>query len=138
MESHVNWLQGAYAHPMRPPPYWPAWLEAHPERRCIALSKRRRVRCRCVAMPGKRVCRFHGGASRGPFEVNWQCRPKGVEAKARRAREQGLSRHSDQPPDRGVDQATDAVGARELTVADVEALMAAQEERLGRTREAAE
>jgi len=35
-------------------------------RRCQARSKRTGKRCRRAAVPGKRVCYYHGGASTGP------------------------------------------------------------------------
>lgn len=34
--------------------------------RCQAKSKRSGLQCRKAAMSGKRVCRIHGGASKGP------------------------------------------------------------------------
>jgi hypothetical protein len=33
------------------------------DRRCSAMSKQARRRCRQLAAPGRSVCRFHGGAS---------------------------------------------------------------------------
>jgi hypothetical protein len=44
-----------------------AWLHDIPDdKRCAAMSKRTRQRCNCWAIPGRRVCRFHGGLSCGP------------------------------------------------------------------------
>ena len=34
--------------------------------RCQAMSKRTKLQCGAPAMKGKRVCRTHGGLSRGP------------------------------------------------------------------------
>jgi hypothetical protein len=34
--------------------------------RCTAMSKRSRIRCRAPAVRGRKICRMHGGRSRGP------------------------------------------------------------------------
>ena len=34
---------------------------------CQALSKRSKLQCKNAALKGKRVCRFHGGKSKGPI-----------------------------------------------------------------------
>ena len=38
----------------------------NPGRQCKARSKRTGERCKRAAVPGKRVCYYHGGASTGP------------------------------------------------------------------------
>ena len=38
--------------------------------RCQALSKRTKVQCGLAAAQGKRVCKWHGGASTGPRTVS--------------------------------------------------------------------
>lgn len=48
---------------IKPNPYW---LRPSEERRCTARSKQRGERCKLYAVPGKTVCRFHGGRSTGP------------------------------------------------------------------------
>jgi hypothetical protein len=68
-------------------------------------------------LPGKKVCRFHGGASRGPYEINWLCRPSALEQKTKRLRDQWQTRGS------GSLAANATMNAGEFTVADVDALM---------------
>lgn len=38
--------------------------------RCQALSKRTKLQCGAPAVKGKRVCRFHGGKSKGPITID--------------------------------------------------------------------
>ena len=50
------------------PPYYAA-----PERRCTAMSKQARRRCRQLAATGTDKCRFHGGRSlRGRAHPAWR------------------------------------------------------------------
>ena len=37
---------------------------------CQALSKRSKLQCKNAALKGKRVCRFHGGKSKGPITIH--------------------------------------------------------------------
>jgi hypothetical protein len=52
---------------------------------CQALSKRSKLQCKNAALKGKRVCRFHGGKSKGPITIDG--RQRCTEAKTIHGRE---------------------------------------------------
>jgi len=107
---------------LRPDPT--EWLAMNPDRQCSAQSRQQHRRCRQISVRGKTKCHYHGGSSRGPHEVNWNCRPGGLEKKMARLRQQRAQRGSgSDSPDAG----STSRSSHELTACDIELLMASRE-----------
>jgi hypothetical protein len=82
------------------------------------MSRQKGRRCRQITPQRKRVCVYHGGASRGPYETNWNCRRGGLQKKLdRMGRSQWPSMPNFATPH------PDTHGAHEFAAAEIDALM---------------